>query len=147
MRIFLSSVVLLVMWVTPAAAQPSDRFPVSSLVTQGDEIYRAFDLGNFKELLKIDADLVAAEATIVLQEKKIVALGAMIPLYQEALRLEQSSARQWADYSSQLFKKWEAENKARHEAENKPKASNIAGWTTATGFGLLSLVLVTHLVF
>lgn len=146
-RILLSEVFLFLLLAPSAQAQPSDRFPESIQVTYQGETYRAFNLGNFKELLVMDAELSRALSLLSIQEQKIVNLEESYTYCIAAIKVEQDTVETLTSYSEYLFKRWEEENKLRHEAENKPRLGTILGWSTSAVFGVLSLVLITHLVF
>lgn len=123
-----------------ASAQSSARFPEYRYITEGEEIYGAFDLGGFKELLRIDADLMLAEAELENTKERLEHLSEALRHYREVVEISNSSLTSLQDYTQTLFAKWEEENKKRHLAENKPNTLALVSWPIAVALAIVVAV-------
>ncbi len=92
---------------------------------------QCYNLEEYKKILQITIsynNCVAAnevkDLTIVNLREQVVSLGA-------SLALKESTVKALHDENKWLLSKWTAENKKRHEAENKPQWGTWVAWGVA----------------
>ncbi len=96
----------------------------------------------FKKLLKIDNDLRVAEIIVVAQHNRIVELnlaGAELTL---AMDLSETALKLMMEDRDRISKKWEADNLAKHEAENKPTFGSWIPWALSGALAAFSVGLL-----
>lgn len=116
------------------------RLPEGRRCTVAAEVYQCYNLGEFRELLHIDADLRHLTEQHTLDLARIEALTQA----DSELRLSLTTTREMVTTleaeRTRLTEMWEEENRLRHEAENRPDWSWLP-WTLAAGFAIATLVL------
>lgn len=117
------------------------RLPQSVRIEADGQKYEAFDLPNYKILLKMDYDLwhlnTLHDKFIFLQEKDAF-------IIENLQRQNFSQAHQihiLKKERDRLIAKWEHENKQRHICENKPKTGSWLAWGTAGVASVVAAVL------
>ena len=121
------------------------RLPEPTWVIAKDdgEEYAGYDLGQYKELLRMDNDLRLSVrdrdiSQIILKHQKtnIESLNKAVDVLEENIVLV-------SDDRDRITKKWEADNKKRHKAEQKPFI-NVNGWLV--GIAVVETVLIIVLI-
>jgi hypothetical protein len=125
----------------PAEAQPSDRFPDSVQIESDGETFRAFDLGGFSELLRMDADLALAEALVANLGGQLLEARAVIESLTEALAATEAQVDTLQLERERLLAMWTEENRLRLQCEESPNAASWVGWGLAAAFAVATLVL------
>lgn len=128
------------------AAQPKHLPPgVRTQVGTPPAEMQCYDLGGFKELLKIDANLTSAERMGELLSQKVTDQDTIIQNQQQELALRQNSGLILQTENTRLFDLWKEENKRRLEVENRPAMSWVP-WAVAAAAGVAALSLGAVLV-
>lgn len=142
---FASLFMVIFLWVAPVAAQDEDvysryRLPESTQVQIRGERHQAFNLGGYKELLRMDNDLRNLTLWHAVDEQRIARLEEAGAQYTLALD-EANLALEATELDRQrMYLLWEEENQRRQELENAPDYSWIP-WTLAGGLAVSTLVL------
>jgi hypothetical protein len=109
---------------------------------------QCYDLGGYKELLKLDATLTSALRMNDLLSEKAEQLESLVGNLQQEMKLRQDSVFTLQAENTRLFDTWKQENQRRLELENRPSSDlpwlpwGIAGVATITVV-VLSVVLVS----
>lgn len=129
-----------------ANAQPSERFPESTTIQIDGERHEAFDLGGFRALLKIDAELSIASRLVSNLQDQVQEYRLLDERLQLALSEREAQIDILQAERERLIERWTEENKLRLEAENKPSIGSWLGFTLAGGFGVATVVLLVILL-
>lgn len=130
----LSKYVLIVLLVLGVASlvQGQDyqryRLPAGTRITTNGETYQAFNLGEYRDLLLMDADLQRLELTEMATQQQLSSLRTAAAEYQQALAAVDSQVVTLQAERTRLTNLWQEENRLRHLAENGTSWSWIP-WT------------------
>jgi len=140
MKRFLAVLLSAVIFLTPVivSAQPSARFPDSVQLQVDGEIYRGFNLENFRALLHLDLDLQQALTNLEDQRGLAAALDLQVQDLRLAQTLTQESLTVLSADRERIYDLWEEQNRLLHECESKPRLFGALGWTVAA---ILAVVL------
>ncbi len=127
-------------------AQPSSRFPNSVQLAYEGSTYRAFDLGGFRELLQLDADLTAALAELDVRRSQITQLRAAIDVTNQAITDLQNNIEILRQERERLTVQWEDSDRRLQNCENKPRLAPFLAWGVAIASLAVSAGLVTYIV-
>lgn len=125
-----------------AVAEPQ-HLPQGKRITAGDPPaeLQCYDLGGFKDLLKLDVNYASLLKEQKLLNSKIEAFGYMVDNLYDAVENQKTALKASEQQSDHLYKMWQEENLKRHRAENAPKPSTWIGWSVAGAFAVSTLVL------
>lgn len=140
--------IILLIFAIPSMAfsQPSSRFPTSIQVSHEGNTYRAFDLGGFRSLLVLDAELTAAiEELTVLREQNALLNSALNHRSEAILELQENIEILTQD-RARITTLWEETDRELQNEKYKPRAASITGWVFGVTFFLTSTILTTYLV-
>jgi len=126
----------------PAWATTPRELPPGSSVKVGKKTLRGYTLEEFKTILHIHADYKSWHAKIPKLETKILKLEQLANNQVKQISLLGSSVEILKSERKLLTKKWENENRLRHECENKPAFGSWLAWGSAGAVGALATVLV-----
>ena len=143
---FVFTLLLLLTFPSMALSQPSARFPSSIQVSHENVTYRAFDLGGFRNLLVMDAELSAAIDEIATLREQTALLNSAINNRTEAILELQENLEVLRQERERITALWEETDEQLQNEKHKPRAGPIAGWVTGVTFFLTSVVLTTYIV-
>lgn len=143
MRGFISLLVFLIVCI-PATASGQEytryRLPEGRRLTVAGQTYQGFDLSEYRELLHMDADLLALTTAHQLDIVRMTELTVASAELQQALNLCNNQVGALAGERDRITALLTEENRRRHEAENAPDLSWIP-WAIAGGFAISTVVL------
>lgn len=96
-----------------------DSLPTHDLRKCGSEELMCFQFEPFKELLRSEFDRLSLTEERPLMLQQLVSLNQKAAALNALLDVERKKSDQWKSEAERLGKKWEEENKLRHEAEIK----------------------------
>jgi hypothetical protein len=128
-------------WTETAEAQPSDRFPGSVQIDIQGERHQAFSLGGFTELLRIDADLMIAEASIQLLDQQLDVAAERLVEMETAQDACEERVTVLQTERTRLLERWTDENRLRLEVENRPMIGEPIAWILAAGATVVAVIL------
>lgn len=92
---------------------------------------RCYNLGEFQELLRIDADLAAVQEALALSELALLEQEQVILNITRAHELASEQVELLQRERTRLREMWEEENRQRHEAQATPDLLGWVGWAAA----------------
>lgn len=122
------------------------KLPKGLRVEWSGEKYQMYNLGEYKMLLQMDADLryfTEKKAQLEGENYNLTVQVDELKLAIEDVQKQRDVLREDRD---RLHEKWKSENRRRHEAENKPTFGSSLPWFIAAGLGVLSTGLIFALV-
>lgn len=126
-------------------AQPSDRFPDYRDVHIEGERYAAFDLGGFRDLLRLDHDLAFFQEAYGNLRSQVSSYEYQLDRLRHQVALQEDSVDILQQERSRLLDLWTEENRRRLECENSPDIMGAVAWGLAAVFavstGILAAVL------
>ncbi len=129
-----------------AVAQDIRTFPTSVRISVEGTTYRAFDLGNFRALLAMDADLTAALAELTLRRQQVTELTQVVESTRTAVTALEHSQEVLQAERDRLTLQWQEADEALQNCEHKPRLGPLLAWVSAATLLLVSSVLVTVIV-
>lgn len=133
---------LLVLQTNVAFSQTYERYrlPAGSRLTVGTQTYQGFNLGEYQELLRMDADLRHLTALTGLLTSQNQALQQTITALRGTAELDATSIQLLTTDRDRLREQWQRERDLRLELENRPDWSWL-GWVVAGAFAVATIVL------
>ena len=116
------------------------RLPAGSRLTVGTQTYQGFNLGEYQELLRMDADLRHLTALTGLLTSQNQALQQTITALRGTAELDATSIQLLTTDRDRLREQWQRERDLRLELENRPDWSWL-GWVVAGAFAVATIVL------
>lgn len=129
-----------------AQAQPK-HLPKGERVNKGKPDEKVcYTFKAFKTLLILDSDFTGCTKTQAKLKAKANEQSAVIKALERIAKLQGDNTKRLQTGYDRMFKLWAAENKKRHQAENKPNLSATLGWTAAGALAVATAVLFTVVV-
>lgn len=126
-------------------AQDIRNFPTSVQLSVEGTTYRAFDLGGFRELLVMDADLTAALAELTLRRQQVIELSQAVDSTRTALTALEHSQEVLQAERDRLTLQWQEADEDLQNCEHKPRLGPLFAWVGLGVSMLLSASLITFI--
>jgi len=135
---------LALLWSGTAQAEPlaPQLIPLGQKLKVKGEMYKCYNLGEYKKLLDIDNQLVASLEKIKKLEEIQITLEDQLVGYKESVTLLQVDLNSSVAEVKEMTKKWEAENLARHQAEADKHYWSSLGLIGGSASLLISVLVV-----
>lgn len=124
-------------WAQDLAEVPVYRLPEGRRV--GEQ--RCYNLGEFRELLRIDTELAEAQETIALQQQSLEEQDRIISNLSDAHEAASAQVELLQQERTRLRVQWEEENRQRYEAEASPDVLGWVGWAAAAVAAVTAVAL------
>lgn len=137
---WLLAVVIVLMLPLTVQGQQYERFrlPEGTRIEYQDETYQGFNLGEYRELLRMDADLRQLTESRDAHISQVAELTRMVTQLEEGVALVQDSIEILQGERDHLRALWKEENRLRNIAEQR----TTLDWLPWTLSGVLAVVVV-----
>ena len=122
------------------------RLPEGKIITYKGDKYMGYNLGQFKDLLIMDAEYAALDRSLLLAREHIDHQDEKVTLLEENLEISGEQIGLLKDENARVTKKWKEENRLRHIADHKPLVDIVTLATTiAVVEGIVIILLIALL--
>lgn len=138
--------------VVPAYAQESVstyqvyRLPRGSMLGEGDSRKICYTFTQYKDLLHLDSDLKMLDTSLPPLREALMEIKVANKELRLAIAVSETQLRVMSEDRARLSKQWEAENLARHKAENKPMFGSWIPWALSGVLGAAVVGIVVGIV-
>lgn len=141
---YVSIVTLLLSFSNVGQAQDIVRYrlPEGTRITVAGVTYQAFDLEEYRELLRMDVDLRFQDEFITHLQTRVANYERLVTEYALIVASLEREAEVYQAENTRLLERWTEENRLRHEAENRPMLGSWVAWGFAGIFAVSTTTLL-----